>query len=189
MTYSGARKPDGFPLDPQDPGLARRLDREMRSHLAEAEREAELLAARRRTLSDVARRAVERGDLITVAVGARELTGTGIYARRDLLTLATSQALAEIHLGATEWIRVDQPGAHGGRTSPVEAESFEARLRLIEIGTEAIELWGRYGRPRVHGTLTAVGRDHVMVRAPDGRTWFTPLTQVAAVLRQLPQSD
>lgn len=186
MTYSGARKPDGDPLDPHDPGLSRRVEREMRAHLADAEREAAQLAARRRTLADITRRAVERGDLITVSVGGRAVTGTGIYARRDLLTVATTQALVEVNVGAIEWIRVDRAGVSGGRTSPDEAESFEARLRLLELGAETIELLGCHGRLRVRGKLSAVGRDHVAVTASDGKVWYTPLSQVAALLRALP---
>ena len=173
--------------DNLDPNLSRRLDIEMRREMAAAERDAAVLAAKQRTLADVAREAVSRGDTLTLAIGDLEVTGIGTYARGDLLTMRTRLVSAEVNLAAIDWLRIDHRSQAGGQTSPVEAESFLARLGLLEITGEHIELIGRGGVPRIHGSIGAVARDHVMVVGDNDRSWLFPITAVAAVFRQLPE--
>lgn len=170
---------------PFEPGLERRLDAEMRRELEAAEREAGKLAAKRRTIADVARSVVDRGDTVTVASDGLEFTGTGIYARGDLLTLRSRAALVEVNLGAIDWLRLEASVDTGGRSSPIEAESFAARLGLLELTAERVELVGRGGNPRVSGVIAAVARDHVVVDSADGKRWFLRLADIACALRVL----
>lgn len=170
---------------PLDPGLERRLDAEMRRELEAGEREAEKLAAKQRSFPDIARSLVDRGDTVTVAFDGLELTGVGVYARGDLLTLHIRSALVEANLAAVDWIRVDASSATGGRSSPTEAESFTARLGLLELTGETVEVIGRGGEPRVTGVIAAVARDHVMVRTADRREWFIRIAEIACTIRPI----
>ena len=172
---------------PLDPALERRLDAQLRREMAGAERDAERLAAKRRTLAEVVRTAVDRGDEITVATRDAEFTGTGVYARGDLLTLRTASALVEVHVAALDWVRVDRRASAGGRTSPVEAESFAARLGLLELSAETVTIVGRSGSPRVAGRISAVAVDHAVVTATDQREWYLPLRAMTFVIRELPR--
>jgi len=166
---------------PNDPALERRLGAELRRHMAEAEREAQTLAAKRRALSDVARGAVDRGDAVTVSAGGVEFSGMGVYARGDLMTLSSQSAIVEVHISVIDWLRIDARARAGGRSSPVEAESFTARLGLLELTGESVMLLG--SAVRVEGRIAAVARDHVQVVAADGKDWFLPMAAVAFVVR------
>ena len=151
--------------------------------MAAAERDAATLAARTRTLTDVAAGAVARGDAVTVATGRTEFVGRARYARGDLLTIDGAAALVEVNLAAIDWMRIDRRATSGGQSSPHEAESFAARLGLLELSGEAVDIVTAGGHLRVPCVIAAVARDHVLARAGQGREWAIPMIRVAFVVR------
>ena len=170
---------------PIDRALERRLDAEIRTEMAAAEREADVLASKRRTINDVARGSVDRGDSLTVSAGGAEFSGIGVYARGDLMTLAAPSAMIEVNLSSVDWIRVDVRAKAGGRSSPVEAESFPARLGLLELTRELVTVVGRLGTYKVDGRIAAVARDHAAIVAVDTTEWFVQIAGIAFVVRQI----
>lgn len=170
---------------PIDPALGRRLDAEVRREMREAEMQGRQLAARRRRLVEAVAESVQRGDRITLVSGTVQFSGVPVYARGDLVSLQAGAALVEAHLDALDSVTVDARATGAGRAMVREAESFKARLGLIELAGEAVEVVARGGSSRARGRVATVARDHVVLQAEGGREVLLPFDGIAFVVRSL----
>ncbi len=170
---------------PLDPTARRRLESMARFEMEGAEMEAAELAVRSQTLADVAWEAVQRGDRITVRTGKLEITGLAVYARGDLVSVESRFGLVEIRLSAVDSMSVAAAPAESGRSVPREAESFIARLGLLQLGQESVEVVMRSAGQRAEGVLRRVARDHLVLDGPSG-SLLVALDAVAWVIRRSP---
>lgn len=155
------------PMEPFDPRLHRRMEARARREFEAAESEAALLAARRRRLADVAWEAIQSGNRIRIRVGSRELAGTPIYARNDLMSLETENGQVDVYLPNVDALFVVR-GTVAGRSVPRDAETFRARLSMLQLKRRRAEIVCRGGEARFDGKIEYVARDHVSIRTSRG---------------------
>ena len=154
-------------LEPFDPNLHRRMEARVRRELESAESEAALLAARRRRLVDVVWEAAQSGSRIHLSVGNHEVTGMPVYVRNDLMSLETPAGRVEVYLPNVDTLSVTTASAEG-RSILKDVETFAARIAMLELTREHIEIVCRGGRARFEGTLEHVARDHVSLACSRG---------------------
>lgn len=171
------------PIEGLDPNLERRLDAMAREQLAQAEEQAADLAARSRTLVDVAWAAVQAGKTVTIKSGPAEHAGLAIYARGDLLSVRSRFGIIEVNLTAIDALVVSPDSSGQGRAVPREAESFAARLALVALDREVVELTMRQSGRRIEGSVATVARDHVVLQTGQGEMYIR-LEAVAWMLRR-----
>ena len=158
--------------------VARRGAREWEREMAVGEADAEQLRMRGRSLTDVLWEAMQRGDIVTLILGERELTGRLLGARNDLAVVALSDGVAAVNLSSVDAARLGRggEGTSGDRTYG----SFRAYLGMLEVEGRPVVVLGR--GVEVRGTVVAVAPDHLLVRATSDVNWALPLRAVAAVL-------
>lgn len=172
------------PDNPIDPGLERRMKAEVRREMEEAEAQSRTLAERGSTLVQALAGCVQRGDLLTVTAGGTQYKGVATYARGDLLSIEGKAALIDCNFATVDEISIDTPASRPGSSMVHEAESFAARLGLIELSKERVELV-TIGGTKVAGSIGAVGRDHVVFRAASGHDSYLPIARIAFAVRPL----
>ena len=155
------------PLEPFDPLLRRRMEARARREFEVAESEAALLAARRRRLADVAWEAIQSGSRIRIRVGSRELAGTPLYARNDLMTLETGNGQVDVYLPNIDALSV-VPESTLGRSVPKGVETFRARVSMLQLSRKRMEIVCRGGETRFSGEIEYVARDHLSLRTSLG---------------------
>lgn len=168
---------------PIDPALARSLDALARREMEAGELDAADLAKRQRRLIDVAWQAVQSGTRLTIRVGEVEFTGLPVYARGDLVSLDTTYGTIEFQLGSVDAIREETTAFEAGRPVPAEAESFAARLALLQIGREPVEVVTLNATWRGEGTLDAVAVDHIVLETSSGPA-YVRTGSIACVIRR-----
>lgn len=167
-------------LLPEDDGLERRMRAQARLSMEEAEAQSRILAGRQASLADVLIACIQRGDRVAVTSGSHVVQGRPVHARSDLLSLETQTAMVECHLPLVDEVTIT-PG-HGGSPLAREAESFIARLAMLELAEEVVELITA-GAGRLQGRLAGVGRDHVSMVDGAGNRTLVPIARVALVIR------
>ena len=155
------------PLEPFDPRLRRRMEAHARREFEAAESEAALLAARRRRLADVAWEAIQSGSHIRIRVGSREIAGTPVYARNDLMTLETVNAQVDVFLPNVDALSV-APASTVGRSVPKGVDTFRARVSMLQLGRKRVEIVCRGGETRFEGEIEYVARDHLSLHTSRG---------------------
>jgi len=129
-----------------------------------------------RTLVDVLRDCMHRGD--TVAVGFASCTFTGVLTAvgRDVARIATPAGGVDLRVDATmpAVVRVVRPARGGGARGDDTVSTFVARLRQLEgtpvrLGVDAGD--------EVAGAL-GLGRDHVSVTDRDDARTYVPMESV-----------
>jgi preprotein translocase subunit YajC len=165
-----------------DPDLERRMKAEVRREMEVAEAESRLMAARQSSLRDALAVSVQSGDEITVASGTVSFRGVPRYVRGDLLSMEGTAAMIECRLVSLDEVMIGRRGAGGGSSMVHEAESFAARLGLIELSGESVEVVTVGGR-HIRGRLSAVGRDHIVVAAAEDHRSMIPMERIAFVIR------
>jgi hypothetical protein len=129
-----------------------------------------------RTLVDVLRDCMHRGD--TVAVGFASCTFTGVLAAvgHDVARIATPAGGVDLRVDATmpAVVRVVRPARGGGARGDDTVSTFVARLRQLEgtpvrLGVDAGD--------EVAGAL-GLGRDHVSVTDRDDARTYVPMASV-----------
>lgn len=153
--------------DPFDWSLARRMEARLRREFEAAESEAALLAARRRRLADVAWEAAQAGRQVTVRVGSRHVVGKPLYARNDLMSLETANGRVDVCLPNIDAMSVAPAPGHGVSVRK-DVESFAARISMLQLTSERVEVVCRGGEARFYGTIEYVARDHVALAGSRG---------------------
>lgn len=164
--------------------LRRGVGEEFRAEAEETERAAAQAARRRRTLTDVMREAMARGDDVTAEVPGRTFLGTVVHAGSDLVSLATPAG--RVDLPTTQvalTLQVARRRTAVGRDPQSGPGTFKARLLEIELGGSSVALGiAAFPVERV-GRILAVGSDHVVVM--DGnQEWFVPLAAISYLIER-----
>lgn len=158
-----------------------RVGSEMRADAEESERLAAQAARRKRTLGDVARELMARGDTVVAGVPNRRFTGTVLHAAGDLVTLRTASGSVDINLRAPAYLRVVERAQSGGRGVQDGPSSFKARLFEVEMSTDVVEIGCVNLGEEQPGRVIAVGVDHVVWHDTEGGEWFLPLSAITHV--------
>lgn len=174
------------PLEPFDPRLHRRMEARVRREFEAAESEAALLAARRSRLADVAWEAAQSGKRIHIRVGSRQLAGTPIYARNDLMSLQTANGRADVYLPNVDAMLVTS-GSTEGRSVLKGVGTFKARVSMLQLGSRQVEVVCRGGEPRFDGAIDYVARDHLCLQTPRGPVLVTLEGIAYLIVRQNPR--
>ncbi len=176
------------PNDHLDTRLHRRMEHVAREQFEAAESEAALLAARQKTLADVAWEASHAGQFVRIEVGPRSLSGMPVYARNDLMTLEIPRGVAPLARAEVSLLAVDSitPIARMGKARPEtrSVESFQARIGMLQLSDDHFEVVCRGGQSEYLGIIEYVARDHVTMETSNGRV-FVALHQIAYLVRRL----
>lgn len=158
------------------------MEARARREFEAAESEAAVLAARQRRLVDAAWEAVQTGRRLTARAGGRALSGLPVYARNDLVTMETSKGDADLYLPNIDALAVG-PEAGEGRPALEEAETFAARLAMLQLSRPEVEIVCRGGGAEFSGTLDWAARDHAALTNARG-TLFVALDAIAYLIRR-----
>lgn len=178
------------PESREDPleGLARELRRtvgaEMRAEAEAVEHETEIGRRRRRSMSDVAREAAERGDRVSLLTSVRTVTGTIIGVGRDYLTVSTEAELVDARL--TRAVTVIHSRRAGGSPAGVPSITFQARLSEYEQTRETVTVVAPGLGQGIEGVIDVVAGDHLIMVDRDGATTMVPTEAIDLVLRPRP---
>lgn len=176
------------PLDPEVAGemgrMAAALDAEVRAEQAEYEAMALRTSWRARSIADVARTWMVRGDTVEVDVAGRRLVGEVQHVGEDLLVLSTARAgeppaAVDVALAAGPLLRVVSPNPSGRRPPGRGARTL--RARLTEHETSGVDVIVTLADEReVGGVIDAVATDHLLLRTTTGAT-VVPWSRIALV--------
>jgi hypothetical protein len=138
-----------------------------------------------RTLVDVARACLHRGDRVSFLVGDVTFTGTITAVGPDSARVqvgADPDDVVDVHLGVAAGVvlRIDAHARAGGSRGD-GALSFRARALELEEAPEV--LVGLEPRGLVLGGRLGVGRDHLRIVAVDGTETHAPLASVSWLRR------
>ncbi|MFI5046346.1 MAG: hypothetical protein ACHQIG_04730 [Acidimicrobiia bacterium] len=131
-----------------------------------------------RTLTDVARDHLHRGDTISLLWAGCSIAVTGrvLGVSDDALAVETSGSRVDVHLApstAIAWRVVER--AERGGCRGLALGTFRARLLELEAGDDPVDV-ALDGDDTLHGALQ-VGRDHIVVHTPGGE-WVVALSAV-----------
>lgn len=129
-----------------------------------------------RTLADVARESMHRGDAVTFTFAEVAWSGTVVAVGHDVVRVDTGNTRVDIRLAPDAPLVVrTRPGRDDGRRGDVAASTFVARLRELDgtevyVGTSAGAIEGtlRTGRDQVRIT----GRDLGGAYVPSASVWW-----------------
>jgi hypothetical protein len=135
-----------------------------------------------RTLLDIARDHMHRGDHVAIVAGGHRVAGVIIEVARDRIAVFDAPHDARVDVQVAESVpfalTVVELARAGGR-SGAQAASFRARLLELEAAGEPVTIAATFGPDRVTGTLS-VGVDVVMIATAVGETVIA-LAAVATV--------
>ena len=135
---------------------------------------------RRRSLTDIAVEAMNRGDQVILARGETRHRGVLVSVHSDLAVLSTGMGLVNTRLpGTTITIAERAPagGTHGDRGS----QTFRGRLAELEHTTESIIIEGP--DLELHGRIVVASEDHVSIVDAERREWFVPYEEIWFVIQ------
>lgn len=125
-----------------------------------------------RTLADVARDAMHRGDRVSFAFPSLTWTGTLVAVGDDLARVDTGDGLVDVRLGADApfVVRTAPPSSDTGHRGDGTVTTFLARLR--ELDGTAVRIGS--GTDDLQGEMR-VGRDQLRVVDRDGGCAYVPI--------------
>jgi hypothetical protein len=134
----------------------------------------------RRSLVDVARDSMHRGDAVAVVVCGHTFTGMLVATNRDHLALRTPGGRVDLRVQPTSALvlRVVATARSGGTRGDEGTTTFRARLLELEASRARVEVGG--GGTVLSGTLR-VGGDHVSLHDGGARRAYVPIGSLAWV--------
>jgi len=154
---------------------------EWRAEQEEITRDAAEVWQHARTLLDVAREYMHRGDQVVVTAAAHRASGVIIEVARDRIavfdTVSETRVDVQIVDSVPLMLHVIERARAGGR-SGARAESFRARLLELEASGEPVAIATTHTADRIIGTI-AVGVDVIVVTTAVGET-VVPFPAIAA---------
>lgn len=173
-----------FPDDPALRAAAARLRHEWRLDEEETARDAFAAWRHTRTLEQVLRESMARGDRVEVRVHGHELRGVIVDLAHDLLSLreAPGRPRVDLRHGADVplAVRVLVPAVAQGRVGGGEDGDFRGRLLGREESEEPCRVY-LVGEPEPLVGRIVVGDDVVDVIADDGTTWCVRQAAIVAL--------
>ncbi|MEA2002243.1 MAG: hypothetical protein U9N84_10230 [Actinomycetota bacterium] len=161
---------------------ARRGRRELEEEAVDAERDAELLRKRRRTLTDVCFEWMSRGDLVTISTAGHEFEGRLVLVINDLAVIATRTLEAAVNIGMIRFVRSDRTAVFEGTTGKRTVSSFRAELGRYEVEALPARFIGDTESFDLKGVIEASSDDHVLVRDVHRTQWAVARSKIACVI-------
>lgn len=155
------------------------MDAEVRAEQAEYEAMALRAEWRARSLSDLARELVVRGDQVEVVTATRRLIGTMQHAGTDFCVLACPSGPVDVSLSTLTTLRVVRHVRAGGQPLGSGASTLRARLTEHETARTPLTVLFADG-DSVAGVVGAAASDHLLLRTSTGEM-AVPWRMVAAV--------
>jgi hypothetical protein len=181
-----------FPDDPALRAAAARLRHEWRIDEEEANRDAYVAWRHTRTLEQVLRESMARGDRVEVRVQGHDMRGVIVDLAHDLVSLreAPGRPRMDIRLGADVAfaMRIVATAITEGRVGGGEDGDFRGRLMAREESEEPSRVYVVGERSAFVGRIV-VGNDVVDVIGADGTTWCVGLAAIVAVSTARDQSS
>ncbi len=164
--------------------LRQGVGQEWRAELEATEFETHQDRLRRRTLRDVTKMLLHRGDRLTMQIGELQLTGEVVGGGKDYVTINTEHLCVDARLARIA-LRVTKRSA-GGTEARGMAPTWRARLTEMELTQEVVEVYApSLGNPR-RGRIRVVAVDHLWLVDPAGFDSYLPIDEIAVVTRPLP---
>ncbi|MGI8518871.1 MAG: hypothetical protein ACR2ME_11150 [Acidimicrobiia bacterium] len=157
--------------------LRRQIGGELRDEAEEVERLTELGRARKRTLADVARIAMQAGYEATVGIGEWQWHGSITGVGADYLLLATDTVVVEAPFAALTLTLLRTRS--GGSSTVLDSRTWSARLAEMAMAEMSVTLLT--DRDRFEGQIHLVATDHLEF---EGGVYVL-LENVKAVVRAL----
>lgn len=162
---------------------------ELREDAEAAEREAALAAARSRDLVDVLRERAAAGTWFEAVVDGRRFVGSLGSVGRDLVELRTGGAPVYLAPEAAAWRTVADPARPSSEARPARSPSAAGRTSvggmrglLLSLEMARAEVSVGVAGEDLAGAVTAVGRDHLLLRTPGGAEAAVPLEAIRFVV-------
>ena len=169
---------DELPSDPELAHAASSARAEWRREEEEYLRAAEEHWAHQRSLRDVVRELMHRGDTIAITLGLTVLAGRVVAVGDDWFELDGPAGRTDVRLDASDLVvRVLERAPGGGCRGDAGSRTFRARLLEHEMAGGPVVVGFRDGEAR--GELV-VGRDQVCVGAPPLGT-YVPIRAVTLI--------
>lgn len=162
--------------------VARRARSEISEEAVAAERDAELLRKRRRSLADVCFEWMSRGDLVTIAVADHQFEGQITAAVNDLIVVATKTLEVAANLGTIGFVRSDRSAVFEGTSGNRTVSSFRAELGRHEVEGTRVRLIGVQGSFDLTAVIAASTDDHVLAIDRQGLDWALPRTEISGAI-------
>lgn len=176
-------------MDDEDPisELARFLregaGEDLRSEAEITEIETHIARLRNRSLADLARQAMHRGDELTVVAHGRSARGLPVFVGTDYLILETADNLIDVRLERVVLTVTRRPA--GGRSGTGGSATLKARLSEYEQTKEPVRLVAGDIAEDISCSIEVVAADHVVCRTDDGQDVVVPLPAISLVIRPL----
>ena len=132
-----------------------------------------------RTLVDVARELMHRGDAVAFLTTGTAFAGTIVEVGRDLVIVRGAPGDVDIHLAVPPMVRVVERAKTGG-TSGGSGLSFRARLAEHEMAGLDVVVGTTHTGYALRGRLT-LGADQIHLRGTDGAETYVPIVSIAYV--------
>lgn len=169
---------DDLPNDPALEAPASALREEWRLEEEEYTRAAEQHWAHGRTLRDVARALMHRGDRVALQLADAVYRGTIVAVGDDYLELATAAGSVDVRITATPLVvRVIERANAGGCRAEPGSQTFRARLLEHEMIGGELVVGTTSGSGPLQGSIV-VGRDQVRVTS-DQSDAYLPIEAIA----------
>lgn len=169
------------PLDDLARQLRETVGAEFRIEAESVEQETEIGRLRKRTISEAVRDSAHRGDMVSIVVTGRTITGHVTQVGRDYLTVETDTEIADTRI--TSAVTLVKPAKSGGRTVKGGSLTYHARLSEFEQTGESVTLLIGSIPHSVTGTIRVVAKDHVLVRDIDGNQSIVPIERIDLTIR------
>ena len=160
--------------------LRRRVGSEFVLESEEIEQLAEQQRRRRADLAESARRAMHRGDRVTITCQTGRWSGRIWTVGDDYLMLETVETWVEAHLPLVG-LEVE-PARSGGRSGSPASATWRARLTELELEGVFVTVVAPGANMEVSGKLEVVASDHIAI-ATGERLAVLPISMVAIVIR------
>lgn len=168
-----------------DEGLPSDVSAAMREEWRAEQESATLDAAEQwrhsRTLLDIAREHMHRGDRVAVTVAGHRAVGEIIEVANDRIAVMDDGARVDVHvIDAIPFACTVVERARAGGRSSTRTASFRARLLELETAGAPVAIATALGPDRFTGAMR-VGTDIVVIVAPTGVETAIALSAVASV--------
>jgi len=190
MTFFSTGSSD--PVPPSTPDaisdLARFLrqgvGQEWRAEFEATEFETHQSRLRRRTLRDVAKMLLHRGDRLTMHAGKLRLSGQVTGGGADYVTISTERIRADARLGRVA-LRVTRRSSGGAQAWRMPT-TWRARLTEMELTQQKVEVHAPSLGVSLVGRIRVVATDHLWLVDTAGCDSYLPFEEIAVVTYSVP---
>jgi hypothetical protein len=160
--------------------LRQRVGGEFVLESEEIEQLAEQQRRRRADLAESARRAMHRGDRVTITCQKGRWAGHVWAVGDDYLVLEAIDTWVEAHLPSVG-LEIE-PARSGGRSGSPASATWRARLTELELEGAVVRVVAPAANVEASGRIEVVATDHIAITTGD-RLAVLPISMVAIVIR------